>query len=408
MTIDKTINIVTENGICCGCGTCESICPKDCITFSITKAGQIEPCIDQDKCTNCGLCFKVCPNTSYNLQPTIKPPLEVYSGYSKKPKLRFDAASGGIVTQILIDGLTSKKFDAVVVVSGNIPADFRAIIATTPNELINAKGSKYLQVPVNKILKELDNSSYKKIAYVGLPCHIRGLEKYLSLKKSMAKKIIFKLTLVCGQTLKHTAISRQLKALKIDTNQLKKYTFRGNGWPGSQNIQSTSTQIQLPHTSRKAMGGLFASPLCSSNACLFCEDHFGKNADLSFCDTWHSPEKGKCTGLTSALCYSLKGKDFIEEMIQSSKNLEMEKDNFKNILTAQGHMKSTGSRVYILQKKLKNHKIKITSTVPIRIQSIIAAIIYQSFISIFSSIELRHYPMSLLSMTRHIKRLLKY
>ena len=41
---------------CIGCQTCQTVCPQDCIDFSIVPA-----VIRQENCLHCGNCFSVCP-----------------------------------------------------------------------------------------------------------------------------------------------------------------------------------------------------------------------------------------------------------------------------------------------------------------------------------------------------------
>ena len=54
---------VSVSGIqeCCGCGTCELICPYHCISMQKDKLGFAYPQIDKNNCTNCGKCKDKCP-----------------------------------------------------------------------------------------------------------------------------------------------------------------------------------------------------------------------------------------------------------------------------------------------------------------------------------------------------------
>ena len=46
---------------CCGCGACESICPKQCLALHKDEFGFYYPKIEKDACIDCGACEKVCP-----------------------------------------------------------------------------------------------------------------------------------------------------------------------------------------------------------------------------------------------------------------------------------------------------------------------------------------------------------
>ena len=52
---------VLQNGYfigaeCCGCGSCQKVCPQNCIDFINNKA-----VIHQQNCLHCGACFEKCP-----------------------------------------------------------------------------------------------------------------------------------------------------------------------------------------------------------------------------------------------------------------------------------------------------------------------------------------------------------
>ena len=46
---------------CCGCSSCEMICPNNAIIMSDDDEGFWYPFIDKEKCILCGKCIDVCP-----------------------------------------------------------------------------------------------------------------------------------------------------------------------------------------------------------------------------------------------------------------------------------------------------------------------------------------------------------
>ena len=46
--------------LCCGCGVCALICPRQAITMCPDEEGFLYPEVDVNKCVNCGLCEKKC------------------------------------------------------------------------------------------------------------------------------------------------------------------------------------------------------------------------------------------------------------------------------------------------------------------------------------------------------------
>lgn len=64
----NNINYTVSNQMCTGCGVCEDICPKHCITIKRIE-GEYRPVIDSKECLGdkCGRCLKVCPGVGTNL-----------------------------------------------------------------------------------------------------------------------------------------------------------------------------------------------------------------------------------------------------------------------------------------------------------------------------------------------------
>ena len=50
--------VISDKGLCSGCGACKSICPKDCISFK--EDDNITAVIDKEKCIKCGKCLETC------------------------------------------------------------------------------------------------------------------------------------------------------------------------------------------------------------------------------------------------------------------------------------------------------------------------------------------------------------
>ena len=56
----KTVAWTVQNGLCCSCGICKSVCPAGCIDYT-RRDGLFLPQIDASRCLDCGLCGKICP-----------------------------------------------------------------------------------------------------------------------------------------------------------------------------------------------------------------------------------------------------------------------------------------------------------------------------------------------------------
>ncbi len=160
------------------CGTCEALCPKNAIKMQITtKNGIYFPKVDDNECNNCGICCKICPGDeidfeSLNRDIYGKNPENLFVGnyvrslvgYSQDKEIRYNASSGGLVTQTLIFAIEEGLIDGALVtrMKKDDPLKPEPFIARTKEEIIEALGSKYCPVPANIALKEILKSIDKE------------------------------------------------------------------------------------------------------------------------------------------------------------------------------------------------------------------------------------------------------
>ncbi|ADZ09113.1 coenzyme F420 hydrogenase/dehydrogenase beta subunit domain protein [Methanobacterium lacus] len=288
---------VSKKGLCVGCGTCESVCPKNSIKMVINKKkGIYLPNINQKLCNDCELCIKSCPGyeldfnslsselfNKCNTNQLIGKFLDTFIGYSTNMHIRYNSSSGGMITQILISSLELGIIDGALVTrmkKGNplIPEPF---IAKTKEEIIEASKSKYCPVPLNSALNELMTTKLKKIAVVGLPCHIHGIRKAEKINNKLRKKIIIHLGIFCIYTPTFNGTKLLLKKLSLNEEKIKNIEYRGKGWPGSMKIIDHKHEI-IVNEYWKFIGLNFFIPF----RCLKCCDGTNELADISFGDAW--------------------------------------------------------------------------------------------------------------------------
>lgn len=216
MTISYSdVRYTVDNWLCLSCGACAAACVKDSISFKETIGGYLFPIIDLFTCINCGLCLKVCPGVRYHESiydgyltsshlDTIK---AGYVGKSLDERIYQNAQSGGVVTAILKHLLDTREVDGVLVatMSRSSPPRGEAVLIKSSNDLAPAQKSKYVPIP---LLANLRNylKSVHKIAVVGLPCHLHGLENLIEIFPEITGKISLKIGLICDRVLTNASI----------------------------------------------------------------------------------------------------------------------------------------------------------------------------------------------------------
>ena len=170
MSVESAIDLLERR--CCYCGACIAICP-----VSALDLGEEGPVLNREKCTNCGLCTKICP--TLNVAEALKAEsivLESYTARSTKSDVLEVCQDGGVVTSLLLTALERKMIDAAIVTTSKPSEPLKPIpvIAEDSETIIKSAGSKYSLSPLLHLLRRAI-STYRRLAVVGLPCHIRAL-----------------------------------------------------------------------------------------------------------------------------------------------------------------------------------------------------------------------------------------
>lgn len=303
MNMDKkvirTIVEVAANGLCTGCGTCVGICSKDAIRMEKSNSGaSYYPQLDAGMCDNCGLCFRVCPGhfvdfKALNRDVFGKEPEDVlmgnyrdcYLGHATDDNIRYNAASGGLVTALLIFALEKGVIDGALVtkMSDKNPLEPQPFIARTKDEIISAYKSKYCPVPANVALREIIKEE-GRFAVVGLPCHIHGVRKAELANKKLKEKIVLHIGIFCSHTDTFWQTEFLLKKLGITEEDVAKIDYRGEGWPGSMSILlKDGKKVSVPISEANSLHGLWLHALLR---CALCCDLTTELADVSCGDAW--------------------------------------------------------------------------------------------------------------------------
>lgn len=215
-------NEVIDGGICGKCGGCVSFCSANRIGALKIGENGFPAYEDEDKCLTCGLCYMVCPQThplqeeidaAYDWEPPIGHFTEVFSARSADTEILEAGTDGGVVTALLIHLLENRFIDGAAVSISEGPFKRKAIIATSREELLQAAGSHWAEVPhleevgagytnfvpVIRSIHELEPKKLKKIAVVGTPCQIGAVRKMQVLNIVPSDIVVLTIGLFCMQ-----------------------------------------------------------------------------------------------------------------------------------------------------------------------------------------------------------------
>jgi len=379
----RNVSSVVKADMCTGCGTCSVFCPKEAITVKNSEdKGTYDAEIDLAKCVFCGVCTQICPRLELNIQLLNKEIfghqpaslvfgnfLECYSGYSNffNSKLTDYVSSGGMATQLLVFALENGIIDGALVTrfDKKKPLEPQGFLATTVDEIISAAGSKYCSCPTNLGLRELLHRK-GKFAVIGLPCHIQAIRKAQQVFPELRERIVLTIGLFCAFTIVSQGIDVLLRKLKIERNNVARFSFRGHGWPGKMAVSDRDGKLQgIPLMAKKpgipfvwlSYGSylpLFCSYLFAPWSCLFCQDHFNQLSDISLGDAWLREFRKSPIGLSLVVVRSEKGRLLVQKAI-SANTITMKEISCEKVIESQADAvrfktKHWRSRVSLAQK----------------------------------------------------------
>jgi len=310
------ISSFVDAGACCGCGSCAGICPTNAIIMSYGDNQALIPKFDKNSCTGCGICVNVCPMLSETKSENQQ--VSMYLGYSNDKERRFSATTAGIATELMVSIIESSSVNGIVNVCMSLeePLTAEAIWCTTREDIIKCSGSKYQMVSVNElIIKKLKKG--KKIAVIGLPCHLKALSL---LPDRYQKNIILKIGLFCSHNVSKQATLDLLQKLNINPSDVREMSYRGKGWPGCMTINLKNGHEYNIKNNHSIWSSFFNSGLYTPEVCNICTDTFAEHSDISLGDAWDKSILNKKTsGIEVIITKTKVGEKYLKELEDSGK-----------------------------------------------------------------------------------------
>jgi coenzyme F420 hydrogenase subunit beta len=202
---------IVSKGFCTLCGACEAACPTGAISVEDEKNRHLHDC--SEDLDLCPICYEVCPHSEalqLRAQKYVSdaPMKNEALGYYRKivlaqatdPKIRSLSRGGGVVTSLLTYGVEEKCFDSAIVSKAEPenPAKPKASVATVPDDILSAVGSKFFPSPVAKAYgAAVYGYGKRKIAFVGVPCHMLALRKIEASHHKIGDSLAISIGLFC-------------------------------------------------------------------------------------------------------------------------------------------------------------------------------------------------------------------
>jgi coenzyme F420 hydrogenase subunit beta len=325
----EKIQDVIRHDLCNRCGSCVGLSDGKIIFGD--RTGRYLPVIKEplDEATS-QLAWQACSGKGFNFpaqrisvfgdpsgHPFIGHYREIYTGFSSDPEIRLNAASGGILSAILIWLLEKRMIDGAVVLgmSEEEPWLTKAFIATTRKDILRAAQSKYIIGPVNEILPEISRFD-GILAYVGLPGQVQSIRLLQQMKHPSVRNIRYIFGPFYGNTLHFSSVISFLRSFGIkDHTQIRKLYFRYGEWPGKMRVELNDGQVfELPKFHAN-----YLIPFHILKNSLLCTDLANEYTDISGGDAWAPVYEERGKGFSMVVCRSEAGEAIIRHMTEEGR-----------------------------------------------------------------------------------------
>lgn len=299
--------------ICSGCGACEAICPKQCISLEENADGFLSAKLDAQECAGCGLCEKVCPFLKKFGQRETK-----ISGlfYCADDDLRNSTSSGGICGLLGYRAIEKEQaYVGAMYIPGFNRVEHR--IAKTIKDAECFKGSKYLQSRPNALYEA---AMQGPCVAIGTPCQIAGLRKFIELKE--IKHEIVLVDFYCHGVPSSFLWKKYLKCQGLD-GIVTDVSFRDKSFGWSDRTIFLRNDGKEFRSSLKRDNDFFQeaflSNLCLNRSCYEACPFKRRSscADIRVGDAWGHDIANDDRGVSIVLAFTERGKEVFREIVAS-------------------------------------------------------------------------------------------
>lgn len=383
MTNIKSLTDITNNGLCIGCGLCQSILGKEKISIEMTDKGRLEPKeINPISGNDLEKVKKICPGVIVESLPkkdiSNDSKFDTLWGYynslfyawSTDEQIRFQSSTGGLLNGLSLFLLESKKVNFILHTAGDPEKPMRSIprFSYTKQELLSCESrSRYGPAsPLSKFNEALDTK--KNFAFVGKPCDISAIRQLSKTDERVNKQCKFLLTLVCGGSTEFTKSQDFIKSFNVKEEELEIFRYRGFGNPGKMYIK---TKDGREHDREYNSFWGEESTWRVHFRCKICPDAIGESADIAALDTWRggSPKK-EDEGFNAAIVRTQKGSDLLKEAIKAGYIQKGSNLTIADINDFQPHQVSKKKAVYARHLGMKKNNLPTITTNDLRIEEL--------------------------------------
>lgn len=302
---------------CTGCSACANCCPKHAILLTYNEEGFYFPQINASACIDCGLCEKVCQINNKGTKSTEN--LKSFYLQIKDSSVLSASSSGGAFSAIsnIILG------DGGVIFAARYNYDQECLehACTDQYPLDEFRKSKYIESYIGQTYSQVKDylKIGRKVFFIGTPCQIIGLKKYLG---QMANdENLLTVDLICHgvPSNKHfTDYKHYLE--KKNSSRIKYFDFRNKkaGWHYLLLLLFESNKKKYVGYNDSYYFDAFNKNKLLRKSCYTCDAIDHSVSDITIGDFWginkYKPDYNGNDGLSVLVAHTERGVNTIERL----------------------------------------------------------------------------------------------
>lgn len=288
---------IAEQGLCIGCGLCQAIAGSDRVRVVKTTTGYERPVVtaplDHE---TVDLIYDTCPGTRVEGLPerlvddktkiddVWGPWRRMVRTWASNPAIRFEGATGGVMTALAGYLIDSGRVDFVLHVKASEaePTFGERHLSFTQADVLAGAGSRYgPTAPLIDIVDILDRG--RPFAFIGKPCDIAALRNFARHAPRVDELVRYWLTPVCGGFMPPPSTDAFLVANGFTPAEVTGFRYRGRGCPGPTRIEAGDRAMERHYLD---FWGEDESQWSLPFRCKICPDGIGEAADIAAADSW--------------------------------------------------------------------------------------------------------------------------
>lgn len=322
---------VVEAGLCTGCGLCENLFGAGQVQMQMAASGYLRPVVlvplskSPQAASQQAEFERTCPGRGLRLEPEQDVPVHeawgplksVSTGWATDPATRYQGSSGGVLSALLADLLESGQADFVAHIEADAQHPLRNQLRLSRNraEVLQGAGSRY---GPSAPLKQLDAlfATGQRFAFVGKPCDAAALRAHLREHPQRAAQVVGIFAFMCaGVPSEHGSVAL-LQRLGTQLDQVARFSYRGNGWPGMATATGfDGAKHEMDYSS--SWGQVLNRHL--QFRCKVCPDGTGEFADVVCADAWYGadgyPDFTERDGRSLILARTARGQELLQSAL---------------------------------------------------------------------------------------------